>query len=781
MTMANTIPEGNSVEPYDEYGDFIGTNLAERYSGSPLASPSVSRSQMLSPPQTPREDIGSTTPAFGPLSKPRNRPERISIRLRSNSGLSMHTNEMALRQYTDYNPDGSPRSALFSSSLQSGRMASMDNQISGGPRSHTSLSHHSGQSNNGSSSSLIIPDFLGREVFQMALNNPTTCHRLLRYTQDQGCGELVEFLLKLQEYFRSLETVTSLLSQISTSYTSYAATTPLPFPSLLTKSLNADIKNVTTSVLPGLEILFLEARCFIEQKVWREIYPSFVRYQLSLSLQLSLASKQGLTATVPAYDSYVSTSGEFPGLGDAFCITDTLLGDNRITHASDGFNQVTGYSRHEIMRNCRFLQGPQTDRDTLNRLRDAVQKRQEIVELILNYRKDGQPFWNLLYIAPLRDSTGNVRYFLGGQINVSDTISNSKDILRVLNAGAIAAGELVTPLPSEIKDEEGVEIKAKASRGRSMRSSESSAPVFSHQKQSSKSRFFKSFSRKPANTSLSSTSSSGQFSPPQTSASTSSKEERRRSYHEITLPPNISNGNGIHRFSSPPPMAGLENLLMKAALRDNLSLSGQIDNFYSTYSSFLLLEYLLPPESPYSLSIGGLGLSSGRTGAEYGGAPVNMPPPTKKSIRGGITPLMLVSNVSQPAIKLLGLNSRDLDKKEIFSVLEQASSGGLGKTFKNSVRDNIKDGISVRAEFLVSRIERDGGGSSAQDNLSGSGADGTTGYVTAPSGGRKGSVIEKMQLEELSRKKIERVMTYWTPLKDNHGKIGWVVLIITSI
>lgn len=110
------------------------------------------------------------------------------------------------------------------------------------------------------------------------------------------------------------------------------------------------------------------------------------------------------------------------------------VADNPITYASDGFVSVTGYSRKDIIpRNCRFLQGELTDPNAPHRLRVAIDNYDETVELLLNYRKNGDPFWNLLYVAPLFDARGEVSFFLGGQINCSTTIHSCNDILRILS------------------------------------------------------------------------------------------------------------------------------------------------------------------------------------------------------------------------------------------------------------------------------------------------------------------------------------------------------------
>jgi hypothetical protein len=116
---------------------------------------------------------------------------------------------------------------------------------------------------------------------------------------------------------------------------------------------------------------------------------------------------------------------------------------------------VTGYSRRDIIpRNCRFLQGELTDSRAPKRLRIAIDNCEETVELLLNYRKNGDPFWNLLYVAPLFNETGEVVFFLGGQINCSTTIHSRTDILKVLSVNdeeLDQLGELAKNQPRSIR------------------------------------------------------------------------------------------------------------------------------------------------------------------------------------------------------------------------------------------------------------------------------------------------------------------------------------------
>ncbi|KAJ6822627.1 phototropin-2-like [Iris pallida] len=104
-----------------------------------------------------------------------------------------------------------------------------------------------------------------------------------------------------------------------------------------------------------------------------------------------------------------------------FVITDPRLPDNPIIYASDSFLELTEYSREEILgRNCRFLQGPDTDQGTVERIRQAIRTQSEITVQLINYTKSGKKFWNLFHLQPMRDQKGELQYFIGVQLDGSD-------------------------------------------------------------------------------------------------------------------------------------------------------------------------------------------------------------------------------------------------------------------------------------------------------------------------------------------------------------------------
>lgn len=105
----------------------------------------------------------------------------------------------------------------------------------------------------------------------------------------------------------------------------------------------------------------------------------------------------------------------------AMIVTDPRQDDNPIVFANDAFLTLTGYSRDEVIgRNCRFLQGPDTDPDPVTRLRDAIANGEDAAVDILNYRQDGSTFWNAVCLSPVRGKTGEIAYFLASLHDVSD-------------------------------------------------------------------------------------------------------------------------------------------------------------------------------------------------------------------------------------------------------------------------------------------------------------------------------------------------------------------------
>jgi len=145
---------------------------------------------------------------------------------------------------------------------------------------------------------------------------------------------------------------------------------------------------------------------------------------------------------------------------DGIVISDASTPDAPIVYVSPSFERLVGYTADEILgTNCRMVQGPGTDPETVKQMAIALQQGKVFQGEILNYRKDGTPFWNFLRIAPIRDATGKVTHHVGTQSDVTelhltrerehdlqDTVAHASRVCTVAALGASLAHEVNQPL-----------------------------------------------------------------------------------------------------------------------------------------------------------------------------------------------------------------------------------------------------------------------------------------------------------------------------------------------
>ncbi len=143
-------------------------------------------------------------------------------------------------------------------------------------------------------------------------------------------------------------------------------------------------------------------------------------------------------------------------------ITNPRLPDNPMVFVNDAFCRLTGYAAEEILgRNCRLLQGPDTDPATVDEIRSAVRARRRFEIDIRNYRKDGTPFWNRLLVAPVNDAAGQLAWFFASQVEV--TLERERlPGLETHNAALLA--ELGDRLRSQEDSEARLQAAARAGR-----------------------------------------------------------------------------------------------------------------------------------------------------------------------------------------------------------------------------------------------------------------------------------------------------------------------------
>ncbi|MBE9925567.1 SpoIIE family protein phosphatase [Cellulosimicrobium cellulans] len=129
----------------------------------------------------------------------------------------------------------------------------------------------------------------------------------------------------------------------------------------------------------------------------------------------------------------------------SFTIADARAPGMPLVWVNPAFTATTGYTAAEVLgTNCRFLQGPATDRDAVARIREGVADARTVGETLLNYRKDGTPFWNQLTISPVHDELGTLTHFVGVQADVTARVETARSREVALDAAISANHRLTT-------------------------------------------------------------------------------------------------------------------------------------------------------------------------------------------------------------------------------------------------------------------------------------------------------------------------------------------------
>jgi PAS domain S-box-containing protein len=131
--------------------------------------------------------------------------------------------------------------------------------------------------------------------------------------------------------------------------------------------------------------------------------------------------QRSLTEQIQVHESLRLRDRAIQAVSQGILISDANQLDMPVIYASPGFERLTGYRADEIVgRNCRLLQGKDTDPETLRKLRNSISAGRECSVEILNYRKDGTSFWNALFVTPVRDGRGKIINFIGVQADVTE-------------------------------------------------------------------------------------------------------------------------------------------------------------------------------------------------------------------------------------------------------------------------------------------------------------------------------------------------------------------------
>ena len=155
-------------------------------------------------------------------------------------------------------------------------------------------------------------------------------------------------------------------------------------------------------------------------------------------------------------------SSALDSIRDGVLITDAQDPDQALSYANAAFEHMTGYTAAEIAgTNCRFLQGQDTDRRTVDTIRESIAEQKPCSVTILNYRKNGEAFWNDLRITPMFDSSGALTHYVAALNDISDRIraftvlskseAQAKDLFASMDFGFCVV-QLIFDAKGEVED-----------------------------------------------------------------------------------------------------------------------------------------------------------------------------------------------------------------------------------------------------------------------------------------------------------------------------------------
>ena len=149
-------------------------------------------------------------------------------------------------------------------------------------------------------------DFFSGEVFSLVLHNPTTAYQLLKFSQSHYCGENMEFLELADRYAALVDELARTMTEIHRLFTSVDAPRQINISDPVMRQIHANVRKSTQRILPSMELIFAPAQEHIKETLGTDIYPRFVKYQMTCSAAKALGNDRE----------------KYQGLGDCFCLTD---------------------------------------------------------------------------------------------------------------------------------------------------------------------------------------------------------------------------------------------------------------------------------------------------------------------------------------------------------------------------------------------------------------------------------------------------------------------------
>lgn len=157
---------------------------------------------------------------------------------------------------------------------------------------------------------------------------------------------------------------------------------------------------------------------------------------LEESQQLAFQLGEQTTAIRQASEEMRIKDRAITSSSSSIIIVDAQAPNMPIQYVNPAFEQTTGWKLEEVIgKNCRFLQGHDTEQEGLKQLRVAMKAREPCTVVLRNFRKDGTMFWNELSISPVQDEYGDVTHYVGVQNDIGDRVllEEAQEQMRALN------------------------------------------------------------------------------------------------------------------------------------------------------------------------------------------------------------------------------------------------------------------------------------------------------------------------------------------------------------
>jgi two-component system, NtrC family, sensor kinase len=168
-----------------------------------------------------------------------------------------------------------------------------------------------------------------------------------------------------------------------------------------------------------------------------------INLPLDLGTFQDIEQKSLNLATLRLYDRALAATS------CGIAIADARQPDFPLIYCNPAFEKMTGYRREEVLgRNCRFLQGQDTDRAAVEQIRAALRAGRECQVTLKNYRKDGTPFWNDLILSPVQDEWGELAYYVGIQTDITQR-RQAEETQRLMQFSIDRAADAALYLSSE--------------------------------------------------------------------------------------------------------------------------------------------------------------------------------------------------------------------------------------------------------------------------------------------------------------------------------------------